>query len=166
MPELLRRMQKEDLERVLEWRNAPGVRQFMYTQHEISLKEHTNWFARSSVDPARHLLIFELDGEAQGFVSLYEVSAGGIADWGFYAAPNAPKGTGKRLGVAALNYAFIQLELHKVCGQALAYNERSIQFHLRLGFKQEGALREQHYDGGNYHSILCFGLLANEWMQN
>ena len=159
----IRIMEHDDLEQVLAWRNAPDVRRFMYTQHQISLTEHSRWFERASQDPKRKLLIFEQGGKAQGFINLHEIAAGGIADWGFYTAPDAPKGTGSQLGFAVLTYAFIQLGLHKLCGQVLAFNERSIQFHLRLGFQQEGVLREQHYDGEHYHAITCFGLLATEW---
>lgn len=163
MSQRIRTMEQGDLRQVLAWRNSPSVRRFMYTQHEISLAEHTHWFEQASKDRKRHLLIFETEERAQGFISLHEVSVGGIADWGFYTAPDALKGTGRQLGACALTYAFAQLGLHKVCGQALAFNERSIQFHLRLGFRQEGVLREQHFDGEKYHSVTCFGLLANEW---
>jgi len=156
-------MKPEDLEQVLAWRNHPDVRRFMYTQHEISLDEHLRWFERASVDASRHLLIFEREGEALGFISLHEIAAGGIADWGFYAAPDAPKGTGRQLGEHSLAYAFDHLAMHKVCGQALAFNERSIQFHQKLGFRQEGLLREQHFGCDRYHDVVCFGLLASEW---
>jgi RimJ/RimL family protein N-acetyltransferase len=70
---------------------------------------------------------------------------------------------GRALGNATLHYGFIELGLHKICGQALDFNERSIRFHERLGFKQEGVLQDQHYDGQNYHAVVCFGLLAEEW---
>ncbi|WP_233710290.1 UDP-4-amino-4,6-dideoxy-N-acetyl-beta-L-altrosamine N-acetyltransferase [Pseudomaricurvus albidus] len=163
MAQRIRVMEQDDLQQVLAWRNSPSVRRFMYTQHKISLAEHTHWFERASLDCKRHLLIFEQEERAQGFISFHEVSAGGIADWGFYTAPDAPKGTGKQLGISALMHAFARLGLHKICGQALAFNERSIQFHLRLGFRQEGILREQYFDGEKYHSVTCFGLLANEW---
>jgi UDP-4-amino-4,6-dideoxy-N-acetyl-beta-L-altrosamine N-acetyltransferase len=53
--------------------------------------------------------------------------------------------------------------LHKLCGQALAFNERSIRFHQNLGFRREGVLRQQHFDGEQYHDVVCFGLLASEW---
>ena len=81
-------------------------------------------------------------------------------------APDAPKGSGRQLGRAALNHAFRQLKFHKVCGQALAYNQRSIQFHQSLGFEQEGILRDQHFDGERYHHVICFGLLSHEWQPN
>ena len=156
-------MERSDLEMVLAWRNHPNVRRFMYTQHQISLEEHARWFERASSDAKRYLLIFEHKGIAQGFISLHEIAGGGIAEWGFYASPDAPKGIGRELGTGALNYAFSRLGFHKVCGQALAFNERSIQFHRGLGFRQEGVLREQHFDGERYHAVIYFGLLDTEW---
>lgn len=153
-------MTHADLEQVLSWRNHDNVRRYMYTQHEISLEEHTRWFERATLDPSRHLLVFEVDATPIGFINFHEIAPGGVADWGFYAAPDAPQGTGRQLGAAALRYAFDEAGLHKVCGQAIAFNERSIKFHLNQGFHQEGILREQHFDGQCYHDVVCFGLLA------
>lgn len=160
---LIRPMLTSDLEQVLAWRNHADVRRYMYTQHEISLEEHTAWFQLASADSTRHLLIFECEGSAQGFINLQTIARGGIAKWGFYAAPNAARGTGRQLGRCLLRHAFEKLKLHKICGEALAFNERSIQFHLRLGFQQEGILRDQHFDGTKYHAVVCFGLLASDW---
>lgn len=162
----IRPMVHADLALVLAWRNHPDVRRYMYTQHEITLDEHQRWFERTLPDPKKHLLVFEVNQQPLGFVSFNETGSGGIADWGFYAAPDAPKGRGRQLGRAALSHAFIQLKLHKVNGQALAYNERSIQFHQSLGFQQEGIRRDQHYDGERYHHVICFGLLGHEWQPN
>lgn len=159
----LRLMTIDDLEQVLAWRNHPEIRRYMYTQHEIALAEHADWFDRARQQSGRYLLILEVDKVRQGFVNLYESKPGGVADWGFYIAPDAPKGTGQRLGRYLLQYAFGELGLHKVCGQALGFNTRSIQFHQRLGFTQEGVLRDQHHDGQQYHDVVCFGLLASEW---
>lgn len=160
---LLRPMVHADLARVLTWRNHPEVRRHMYTQHEITRDEHARWFERALQHPDKHLLIFELANQPLGFVNFTELASGGVAHWGFYAAPDAPRGSGKRLGRAALEHAFVRLTLHKVCGQALAYNQRSIHFHRSLGFMQEGTLRDQHFDGERYHHVICFGLLRAEW---
>jgi len=135
----------------------------MLTQHVISLQEHRQWFERASQDSAKCLLIFEEAGRSAGFVHFSGVSPGGIAHWGFHAAPDAPKGTGTKLGRAALGHAFGPLALHKVCGEALAFNEASIHFHLKLGFRQEGVLRDQQRIGPVYHDLICFGLLDYEW---
>lgn len=162
-PGRVRPMSKSDLARVLRWRNHPEVRRHMYTRHEITPDEHRHWFARASVDSTCVPLIFELAGTPAGFVAFSGVAVGGVASWGFYLAPEAPRGTGRALGRAALAHGFEHLRLHKVCGEALALNERSIRFHARLGFVREGVLREQHFDGERHHTVVRFGLLHREW---
>lgn len=161
-PGSVRRMIQSDLEKVLLWRNHPDVRQFMYTQQEISWDDHVAWFARSDADEARHLLIYEWQGVPAGFASL-NVKAGRIADWGFYLAPGGMRGMGRRLGHACLAYAFEHLQLHKVCGEVLSFNDNSIRFHERMGFIREGTLREHHFKDTGYLDVILFGLLAQEW---
>jgi UDP-4-amino-4,6-dideoxy-N-acetyl-beta-L-altrosamine N-acetyltransferase len=159
----IRRAVRADLEQLLSWRNQSQVRAYMQTQHEISMDEHREWFERCSQDPTRRLMIVEEVGAPLGFVNFTGVGSGAIATWGFYAAPNVAKGAGNKIGLTALNFAFDALTLHKVCGQALAFNEASIRMHQKLGFQQEGVLRQQHKIGSGYHDIICFGLLSDEW---
>jgi UDP-4-amino-4,6-dideoxy-N-acetyl-beta-L-altrosamine N-acetyltransferase len=157
-------MTVDDLEIIFSWRNHPEISRNMLSQHSISLDEHKQWFERASQSPSKQLLVYEQGGTPMGFVSFKGVAPEGAADWGFYAAPNAPKGTGFKLGRAALNYGFNVFRLHKVCGQVVASNDASMQLHLKLGFRQEGVLREQHKAGAVYVSLICFGLLHDEWL--
>jgi UDP-4-amino-4,6-dideoxy-N-acetyl-beta-L-altrosamine N-acetyltransferase len=159
----VRRMDRQDLPQVLAWRNRPEIRRHMLTQHEITLEEHTRWFESASKDPARHLLIAETTEGPLGFVQFTGGTPGGVCDWGFYAAPGAWPGTGSRLGTAALDFAFGELAVHKVCGQALAGNAASTRMHLKLGFREEGILRQQRRVGNTYLDLICFGLLRDEW---
>jgi UDP-4-amino-4,6-dideoxy-N-acetyl-beta-L-altrosamine N-acetyltransferase len=159
----VRPMAVADLDRVMAWRNHERIRSQMRTSHLVSRQEHAQWFERCSQQPDRHLLIFEQRGEPSGFVNFHVASTGRIFEWGFYAAPESTKGTGTRMGVTALRHARQALQAHKVCGEVLAFNERSIAYHLRLGFTQEGVLREQHFDGTRYHDVVCFGLLMAAW---
>ena len=156
-----RPMVEGDLELVLQWRNNAYIRKYMYNQNKITIDEHKLWFQGRSKMDNQHLLIFELGGAPLGFVS-FEIKAGGISDWGFYTSPSSPKGTGYKLGKTALNYAFGALGIHKINGEVLGFNKKSIDFHLRMGFKQEGVLREQYFDGELYHSVICFGLFKDE----
>lgn len=159
----IRPVTEGDLVTVLRWRNHPEVRRNMFAQHEIGIAEHREWFDIACLDSSRRLLIVEEAKQAIGYVQFSRVAEGGIADWGFYARPGAPKGTGRKLGMMALNHAFDGLKLHKVCGQVISSNQASIVFHRRLGFKLEGVLRDQERIDGCYHSLHCFGMLACEW---
>ena len=160
---LVRSMTPDDLEMVFVWRNHPEITQYMLTQHNISLEEHKQWYARASQSPSKHLLVYELEGTPMGFVSFTGNSIDRVADWGFYSAPNAPKGTGLKLGRAALNYAFDVIALHKVYGQVVASNHASIKMHLKLGFREQGVLREEQKVSDDYVRLVCFGILHNEW---
>lgn len=159
----MRELRFEDLGLVLSWRNDPEIRSGMLKQHEISLPEHQQWFAKASVDSSRKLLIFERDGVPMGFVQFSDAAGHGVVDWGFYAAPGAPKGTGRMLGLTALKYAFDFAGLRKVCGQVLETNQASIGLHRAIGFEQEGILRDQWRIGENYHDLICFGLRRMNW---
>jgi UDP-4-amino-4,6-dideoxy-N-acetyl-beta-L-altrosamine N-acetyltransferase len=160
----LRRMTAVDLESVFELRNHPEVRRYMLTRHEISADEHRSWFERASQNRRVELLVFQMEKVCRGFVQFKDTDYQGVVDWGFYVAPDAPKGTGKKLGLAALDYVFKKAELHKICGQALHWNQPSIKFHRSLGFIQEGVLRHHHFDGSVYHDLICFGMLKSEWV--
>ena len=162
----IRALSENDLPMVLAWRNHPAVRSYMLTQHEISLQEHRNWFARVKEDKNRQQLIVQDGVDPVGFVQFNPVCQYGIADWGFYARPDAPKGSGTKLGQAALAHAFKALGLHKVCGQAIESNMASISFHQKLGFAEEGRLREQKRISDQYHTLFCFGLLAKDWHES
>jgi UDP-4-amino-4,6-dideoxy-N-acetyl-beta-L-altrosamine N-acetyltransferase len=156
-------MLESDLDLVRAWRNDPRIRRHMFTSHEIDASEHRRWFYSASRDASRLLLVFELAGVASGFVQFSDDAGTGVADWGFYLAPDAPRGTGLRMGQTALSYAFEHKRYQKVCGRALSDNESSRRLHLSLGFVQEGVQRAQHFDGDSFHDVVLFGLLAQEW---
>lgn len=158
----LRPMMEADLERVLAWRNHPDVRQHMYTQNEISLEEHSRWFKAVSVDPDRHLLILEVDGEPQGYVN-FHCDGAGAAVWGFYLAPNAPKGTGRLLGDAATGYAFGALALERIWGEVLPDNQASQNFHLRYGFVLESILPDKTVGEQKIDNVRRYFLTRDAW---
>lgn len=158
-------MKISDLETVFQWRNHVDVRNYMFTNQEITSEEHQSWFNLTSQDPSKKLLIYRENGRDTGFVNISITKSPTIAEWGFYLSPSAPKGSGLRLGITALNHAFDDMKLHKINGQALAFNKKSIKFHQSLGFKQEGILREQHFNGKEYIDIYCFGLIQDEWLE-
>jgi UDP-4-amino-4,6-dideoxy-N-acetyl-beta-L-altrosamine N-acetyltransferase len=159
----VRPMADADAAIVFAWRNHPEVRRHMFTRHEIAWDEHRKWFEGGAHDPRSHRLIYEQRGLPLGFVSLTLGRHSSVADWGFYTAPDAPQGTGRAMGRRALDHAFGVLGLHKVCGQVIEHNQRSMDLHAALGFRQEGILRDQYFDGKQYHAVVCFGLLRRDW---
>ncbi|MCC5792244.1 MAG: UDP-4-amino-4,6-dideoxy-N-acetyl-beta-L-altrosamine N-acetyltransferase [Legionellaceae bacterium] len=157
-------MQLVDLERVLQWRNHPFVRNNMLHQHEIAEAEHEQWFSKARLEPDRYLLIFEDECVPMGFVNLEFIRKNGVVNWGFYKKYDAAKGIGRAMGLCAINYALHEIGAQKIAGQVLSFNTSSLRYHLALGFQKEGVLRRQFFDGQVYHDIVVFGLLAHEAM--
>lgn len=162
----LRTIAPDELELMLSWRNAPRIRANMFTRHEISLEEHLAWWARIETRGDQRYFMYLHKSKPLGIVAFNGIdTANGNSSWAFYTAPEAPKGTGSRMGFLALEYVFNVLKLHKLCGEALAFNIPSINFHQKLGFKVEGILREQHRVDDAFVDSYSFGILMSEWQQ-
>ena len=61
-----------------------------------------------------------------------------------------------------LRIAFYELELEKVYLEVLKTNERAIAFYKKVGFIQEGVLRNHLKKHNKYIDLLCFGMLKND----
>ncbi|MEO0900382.1 MAG: GNAT family protein, partial [Bacteroidota bacterium] len=64
------------------------------------------------------------------------------------------------------SYYFNQLRYHKAIVGVYGFNEASIHLHKKLGFQEEGRLREMVYAGNKFHDLLKFGLLKREFNQS
>ena len=161
----LRPITEADLDKVRSWRNAPQVRQNMYTSHEITEAEHKAWFKRQREDDRSLWLIYtNKDGQDEGVVSFTNYTSGsGSVFWGFYAAADASRGVGSRMEVEALDHAFTHLKVHKLNCEVLASNPGVIRLHKKFGFVEEGLFRDYHFTGEQYIDVVRLGMTADEW---
>ncbi|WP_061535170.1 GNAT family N-acetyltransferase [Collimonas arenae] len=64
---------------------------------------------------------------------------------------------------AALSWGFAHMELNRIEAQIHPDNHASLKLARRLGFVEEGRLRQAGYWRGEYHDLLQFSLLRGEW---
>ena len=64
---------------------------------------------------------------------------------------------------AVLSWGFREMEINRVEAQTHPNNKRSIALLGRLGFTEEGRLRQAAYWANHYHDMLQFSLLRAEW---
>jgi UDP-4-amino-4,6-dideoxy-N-acetyl-beta-L-altrosamine N-acetyltransferase len=159
----IRKLSSDDVSLVFSWRNDPRIRKYMFNTDPIDPDVHVAWFEKTHQDPKRHLLLACYNERPFGFVQFNVSGCGSVADWGFYVDPDGPKGQGRMLGRAALNYGFNTLSLHKICGQVLSENSRSLAFHEKIGFILEGILRSHRFHVNGYQDVHFFGILDDEW---
>lgn len=162
----LRDVRPEDREMIREWRNLPKVSDYMYTDHVISVEEHTAWFARILNDPSCKYWIIVCDGEEVGLVNLYNINhTHGRCYWAFYVvSPNVRgKGVGSFAEYQVLTYVFEEIKLQKLCCEVLSFNQGVIEMHRRFGFVEEGVFRKHIMKKGVLHDIVCLAILKDEW---
>lgn len=169
---LLERARLEDmnsshLEMVLNWRNQEHIRSVMFHDQIISLEEHRKWFDRVKEDQRTIVKIFYLDNVPLGVVNFTNIDfKNGKCSWGFYVGDqNAPKGSGTLMGYLALNFIFEELNIRKLCAEIIRFNERSIRYHQRLGFRKEGVLREHILKNNQYADVILMALFNKEWKE-
>lgn len=146
-------------------RKHPDVRQHMYTIHEISREEHLQWIERLRTDNRTEFYAVFKAGILVGAASLDNISTEHKrADWGFYIDPEARgERIGTALGIKVLDHAFKTLV--KLNGEVIDFNERSIAFHKKLGFKREGIRRDHIIRDGRHHDVVMLGINAEEWRE-
>lgn len=157
-------IQDSELELVLSWRNAPEVRLKMYTTHEISLAEHLTWWQETRQREDKKYLIYKRGGKPFGIVGFTLINKkNSNCSWAFFAAPNAPRGTGSLMEFLAIDHAFRILELNKLNCEVLEFNCQVIKLHKKFGFQLEGILRQNYKRGNDYFDVHQLGILASEW---
>ncbi|GGQ74924.1 UDP-4-amino-4,6-dideoxy-N-acetyl-beta-L-altrosamine N-acetyltransferase [Couchioplanes caeruleus subsp. azureus] len=135
---MLRAAVDADRDTVLVWRNHPEVRRVSLSTHVIGAEEHARWWTAATTDPARHVLIFCDDGVPAGVV-LFDLRRD-PAVWSFYldvaglGAALLP--AWMRLEREAVAYAFGELGLDRLGGEALASNRQVLALHRRFGFRE------------------------------
>lgn len=72
-------------------------------------------------------------------------------------------GYGIQATALILDYAFHELNLHRVQLSVFSYNSVAIGIYEKLGFTQEGRLREALQRNGQRHDMLYYGMLRPEW---
>ncbi len=78
-----------------------------------------------------------------------------------------PSFWGQGYGAEAMNlslqFAFHELNLHRVHLTVFSYNQRAIALYEKLGFQREGAYREHLQRDGQRYDMLLYGILRREW---
>ncbi|MNP72990.1 putative ribosomal N-acetyltransferase YdaF [compost metagenome] len=67
---------------------------------------------------------------------------------------------------ALIHHGFGAMGLNKIEIRARTDNARSRAIPLKLGFQEEGILRNVSYYNDQYYDHVVYGLLRNEWKGN
>ncbi|MET7457866.1 GNAT family protein [Streptomyces sp. NPDC005574] len=138
-----------------------------------SAESFRTWAKERSVagsDGDRFALVIEAlgTGEAVGSVGVHHADA--RAGWFEYGvtlgADHRRKGYATEAVVMLLRFMFGERRQHKCQARVFAHNEASLILHRRLGFVEEGRLRDQVFSAGRHQDLVMLGLLADEFTRS
>ncbi len=160
MPALvLRRATEADIPFIMETERRPGYDQFI---GRYSLDEHVAQLA----DPAFAYLIGEnAEGSALGFVILMDLNRRDRnACVKRIAVASPEKGLGTPLLTGAVDFAFLETNAHRLWLDVVSGNLRAQAVYRKVGFMQEGVLREAALlPDGSRSDFFLMSILRPEW---
>ncbi|QLL29925.1 UDP-4-amino-4,6-dideoxy-N-acetyl-beta-L-altrosamine N-acetyltransferase [Thermosynechococcus sichuanensis E542] len=147
---------------VRRWRNHPEVKKWMYSDHEISEGEHSR-FIEKLADSVKdfYYLVYKRE-KAVGVLYLSKVDfCHQNAYFGIYANPERlAHGAGVILEKSALYLAFGIAKFHTLKLEVIENNKRAINFYKRMGFQEEGRLKEFVFKEGKWQDVIIMGMLS------
>lgn len=165
----LRAITTADLPMLVEWRNDPEIKALLGGwSFPVSLEAEQEWFAKARQEQSTQRLAIEVleDSRYVGNIGLYDINwKDRKAEYGILIGDKSAWGRGYGLDAsnALLCYAFRELNLHRISLRVLAQHRRAIRLYEKIGFREEGRLREDTFRGGVYQDSLLMGILASEF---
>lgn len=160
----LRTIEDEDVEFLQELVNDPRVRSGLGNTDPVTMEEEREWVESLAERDDYHFLVVA-DGIPVGVVGLNQVNdVWGVAEAGYFLDPDH---WGNGYATDALQtlcgFAFEERRLEKVTAKAYETNPASRRVIEKVGFTEEGVLRDEAFLDGERVDVHAYGLLADEW---
>lgn len=165
----LRPLKMSDWEKTIQWRNDIGIKE-MAMMHPFPITEmiEKEWYEnilKSINDKTIYFAVAKKDDTPIGFIMLNKISymhrncALGIV---IGEKEEQGKGFGKEAIELIRDYAFNTLNINKITVEVIGTNRNAISFYEKLGFIEEGRLRQHFFVEGKYHDVIILAKFREE----
>ena len=167
----LRPIEEEDIEHIQRWMNDVRVWRPALDINPTNHAQCSEFFETVlSEDEGVHCLACD-DDIPLGLVSLMvshygpdETARSRDTELAYWFGPeHHGQGYGSDAATRMVQYAFEDRNLRRVTARVGSFNQGSVALLESLGFEHEGTLREAAWFRGEYHDMLFYGLLRDEW---
>jgi diamine N-acetyltransferase len=165
----LRPLEEADLPLLAEWRNQPEVWARFFNKFPISFSGQRDWYKALLEERRKLLLIIEAIESSKPIGTIGFDNIDSINQRAEYGNLLIGHDESRHLGFATeasillLSYGFDRLNLNRVFLHVLADNVKTVNLYKRLGFREEGLLREAIFDQGKYKDVVVMGILRREY---
>ncbi len=143
--------------------------QFLHKTGPIGEIGQDKWFERVSEATDTNLVqaICLHDGTLIGNIGLHQIDMRNrTATTGSMIMQEAHRGQGygTEAKMLLLAYAFLELDLFKVCSQVIGFNTRSARYSAKCGYVEEGRLRSHLFRSGTRHDLVQLAVFRDVWL--
>ena len=162
---LLRAIEEEDAQILMDLINDPEIENAVYGwSYPVSLSAQKKWIVNLRNDSTvRYAIEFERKMVGVAIISLIDMK-NRTANMNIKLLKSARgKGVATRTVNLLMQYCFEELNLHCLTANVIERNSDSRKLWEKLGFQQDGVLRDRVYKNGKYHNAIAYSLLKEEY---
>jgi diamine N-acetyltransferase len=177
----LRRNERSDIPRFVEWLNDPEVRRYLSMIYPISQVSEEHWFEHMLTLPvSEQPYAIEIPDETSrkssteqaaqwrmiGNCSYMNISwTDRSAEVGLFIGDKTcwNKGFGTEVMRLLLQYGFGTMNLNRIFLRVDEDNKGGVRAYEKAGFTHEGRFRQGSFRNGEYHDVLFMSVLHQEW---
>lgn len=169
---ILRPLRKTDIIKTMIWRNDIEIIKMAQLIRFPKTEElESTWYDHALNDKSNRNLYFGIDeivtGEFVGIIQITDIDwVSGTGVWGYIIGDKDKRGKGysKEAPMLLFDYAFNFLNLRKIFGYPVNFNQATLKMHEKIGnFKTEGCLKNHVFYDGKYHDVLILSIFKEDF---
>ena len=164
---LLRAIEENDAAILMDLINDPEVENSVYGwSYPVSLASQKKWISNLTNDATvRYAIDFEDSTVGVAIISSIDMK-NRSANMNIKLLQSARgKGVATRTVMLMVKYCFEELNLHCLTATVIERNISSRKLWEKLGFQQDGILRDRVFKNGCYHNAIAYSLLKDEFYE-
>lgn len=168
---ILRPITAGDTDDIVRWRNDPEVQKFFIFREPFTREMHCNWL-ETKVETGKviqYMIIDKADGKSVGSVYLKDVDrANESAEYGIFIGESSARGRGIGSEAARIftDFAFAELDLHRISLRLLSDNVAARRSYENAGFVKEGCFSDMVKVDGRFVDIVFMAKLKEKKKEN
>ena len=168
---ILRAIEDTDFDLLFEMVNSPEIEyQTGLGGYPLNSHEQKEWMKNfHNNDHCLRLVVQLTNGHSIGLVTLSNMDMRNGTAYLHYKVKSGSEGRMKGdiydAVYGLLEYAFLSLRLNCIEGGIRPDNIMSLKLARKLGFKEEGLMRQRIYSNGEYHDLIPISILREEFME-
>ena len=155
---------KEDLEWARCLHNDPEVLSVLTDPHEVSKEEQESWYEKLRNSKSSLRIVVEKD-ERIGLIRMDEIDNHNFSLLIGLDIVREYRGRGLSKSIYEIIFKkiFSEQNMHRCWLMVSDYNQRAHNLYKKLGFVEEGRLKDRLFRNGKFHDYIVMRMLKSEW---